>query len=175
MSIIILFLFYSPVAAETDFFTARGLRTGENNTAFFCKDTKFLSLIPSFSLVSEDNDPEYTDEDEKKPPDNETGEVFLHIVFTYILPVSYFSLSLILKEFVFTGARENNPLVYINPVVSSVFTFGAAGFFTGLVLGITISDDGVIDTFLYSTMLGFLTGIAGMLAGGIYAMIEYNT
>ena len=36
-------------------------------------------------------------------------------------------------------------------------------------------DDGYIDGFIYGAVLGMLLGITGMIAGGIYALMEYDT
>jgi hypothetical protein len=119
------------------------------------------------------------DEEEKTIEESGSGDnaghTFLHITFAYALPVAYFSLSFTLKECIYSQDREENPLVYINPCITSVSMFGAAGFFTGLVLGLILShESGFLETFVYSTVTGFLAGCAGMLIGGIYAMLNYN-
>lgn len=164
-TIIVVFLFCSPVLADSGFSPA---------DTFFYKDLRFLRLEPSFSLVSEEEDQEIADEETESG--EKPGKVFLHITTTYVLPLTYFSISLILKEFVYIDAREDNPLVHVNPVVTSVTTFGTAGFFTGLLIGFIFSSDrGFMDSFVYTTVVGVLTCIAGMLFGGIYAMLTYDS
>lgn len=174
--IITVFLFCAPGFTDPVFSPAKELYKLKTMDTVFCKDRMFLSFAPSFSLVSENNDQESTDEGEADKPKGKAGKVFFHITFTYMVPVSYFTTSLILKEFVFTDTRDNNPLIYINPVVTSVATFGTAGFFAGLVAGIVLAEDkGFMNTFVYSTIMGVLLGITGMLGGGIFALLQYDS
>jgi hypothetical protein len=100
----------------------------------------------------------------------------LHITFTYILPVSYFTLSILCKESFYSDIPGDNPLYYVNPVLTSVMSFGGVGFFGGIAIGVIATmDDGFLESFVYGTVLGVLLGITGLIAGGIYALMEYDS
>jgi hypothetical protein len=101
---------------------------------------------------------------------------FLYITFTYILPVSYATLSILCKENYYSSSPEDNPFYYTNPVLTSVLFFGSGGFFGGMAIGVIASmNDGFFESFVYGTVLGILLGITGMIVGGIYALIEEDT
>jgi len=169
------------LSADSD---STDIMTSHNDSSFCILDRNsadgYVSIFSPALFLAESVKTDKADSnkntDDSAKSDNRKENLFLHLSGTYILPVTYITLTILFKEAIYTETPENNPLLYINPVFTSIVTFGSAGFFAGLTIGLILSDNrGFMETFVYSTMIGLLLGITGMIAGSIYAMIDYDS
>jgi hypothetical protein len=95
----------------------------------------------------------------------------------YLLPISYFSVSLVLREVTFTSHPLANPLAHINPCISTTLLSTSLGIVVGMISGVILLGDDVfrLEEVFLMPLLIVLGGIVGLTVGLIVSAISYTT